>query len=32
MTEQVKQRLTGDVVVLIAGALILLAFAYMGAL
>jgi len=32
MTEQVKQRLTGDIVVLIAGALILLAFADMGAL
>ena len=32
MTEQVKQRLMGDIVVLIAGALILLAFADMGAL
>jgi len=32
MTEQVKQRLTGDAVVLIAGALILLTLAYMGAL
>jgi hypothetical protein len=32
MTEQVKQRLPGDIVVLIAGALILLALAYMGAL
>jgi|RhiMetStandDraft_4_1073278.scaffolds.fasta_scaffold2826328_1 hypothetical protein len=32
MTEQVKLRLTGDFAVLIAGALILVALAYMGAL
>jgi hypothetical protein len=32
MTEQAKQRLTGDIAVLITGALILLALAHMGAL
>jgi hypothetical protein len=32
MTEQAKQRVTGDIVVLIAGGFIFVALAYMGAL
>jgi hypothetical protein len=32
MTEQAKQRLTGDTMVLIAGALIIVVFAFVGAL
>ena len=32
MTEQAKQRLTGDIVVLTASALIIVVFAYIGAL
>jgi hypothetical protein len=32
MTEQTKQRVTGDIIVLIVGAVIVVAFAYVGAL
>lgn len=32
MTREAKQRITGDVIVLIAGALMTLGLAYMGAL
>jgi hypothetical protein len=32
MTPQAKQRITGDVVILIAGGLIMLGLAYIGAL